>query len=262
MTDDDERVKHINSDKLLVVADVILHDLARRTHNIRLFDRHLLHVIAQFCKFNPQVHDIRLCIQLRDALAMRYYWDRCGPEHENGENGYVCILHKVWLHGDLEGIQILVGLDEIYLRHAMYYACQYGHDNIVRYLVDHGAKIGEDKHEAICLAARYGRLKVVEYLSVCGADIRARDDFPVRRAAEYGHLAVVQFLLSCGADIHAMNDHAFRCAAERGHLRVLEFILKQYWVRKVILDAALCRAVAHGHSHIVKLLVRYGAVIS
>ena len=88
------------------------------------------------------------------------------------------------------------------------------------------------QNRALKLVAEYGHLDIVKYLIERGADIHTCDDYSLRIASCCGHLKVVQYLIENGADIHA-NDiqfsitcHALRLACWNGHLDVVKCLLK------------------------------------
>lgn len=77
---------------------------------------------------------------------------------------------------------------------------------------------------ALSAAAEYGHLDIVAYLISVGADIHSFEDIALTIAAEAGHLEVVKYLVTAGADIHVRDDYALRVAAEEGHLEVVEYL--------------------------------------
>lgn len=108
-------------------------------------------------------------------------------------------------------------------------ASQYGHDNIVNYLISKGAKI-EDQDEygstPLHYAARSGHLDVVKILINAGADVNKKamkkfvrlygidtqkitgtKETPLHNACSLGHLEVVKYLLSCGARLDLVDHY-------------------------------------------------------
>jgi ankyrin repeat protein len=73
-------------------------------------------------------------------------------------------------------------------------------------------------------SAEYGHINIVKYLVENGADIHARDDLALRISAENGHKKIVEYLTENGADIHARDDQALRLAAQNGHKEVAEYL--------------------------------------
>ena len=56
---------------------------------------------------------------------------------------------------------------------------------------------------ALRCADEYGHLDVVKYLIEMGSDVHARYDEALRCASERGHLDVARYLVGIGADVHA-----------------------------------------------------------
>jgi len=64
-----------------------------------------------------------------------------------------------------------------------------------------GVDIIADDNYAVRWASEYGHLDVVKYLVEHGADITADNNYAVRWASLNGHLEVVKYLVEHGADI-------------------------------------------------------------
>lgn len=112
------------------------------------------------------------------------------------------------------------------LNTALQWSAEYGHLNIVMYLVDQNADIHAEDEGALRLAASNGHLDVLKYLIGQGADVRARHDQTLQLAAMYGHLDVVEYLLSQGVSINTLNS-ALEQATNNGHLDVIEYIVNE-----------------------------------
>jgi ankyrin repeat protein len=82
-----------------------------------------------------------------------------------------------------------------------------GHVELVRWLLEHGARInytvnGKVRCLALLRAATNGHLEVVKLLIASGAAIRAsfNGHTPLSQAVAYGHAAVADYLRSVGAE--------------------------------------------------------------
>lgn len=64
------------------------------------------------------------------------------------------------------------------------------------------------ENHALRWASEMGHLEIVKVLLDCGADIHVHRDYPVRMAAAHGHLSTVQYLVEKGADAKACCDNA------------------------------------------------------
>jgi hypothetical protein len=78
--------------------------------------------------------------------------------------------------------------------------------------------------ETLIIASENGQYEIVKYLVEHGAKIHTQGDYALRLAARYGHLKTVKYLLENGADIHAKDDLAFRWALENKHLEVAKYL--------------------------------------
>ena len=57
-------------------------------------------------------------------------------------------------------------------------------------------------------AAEYGHLEIVKFLLENGADLNGNEGAALSMASCNGHLDVVKFLIEMGVDIHADNNQA------------------------------------------------------
>jgi len=87
------------------------------------------------------------------------------------------------------------------------YACKQGHESILKYLVEQGAELNERKKTSLLIAAcKYGHLSIVQYLveslevNINGQDFNWRGYTPLIAASENGHEAIVRYLVEHGAD--------------------------------------------------------------
>lgn len=91
---------------------------------------------------------------------------------------------------------------------ALTQACDSGHYDIVKYLIEQGADTNADGGKGLMFASYRGYLNIVQILTQNGADIKATDGgwTALMFAAERGHFDIVKFLTENGADANARND--------------------------------------------------------
>ncbi|KAJ4258131.1 hypothetical protein NW762_008272 [Fusarium torreyae] len=145
-------------------------------------------------------------------------------------------------------------------------AAFYGHEVIVKLLLDHGmdieaegqfgtplrsaslmnhkstlglllqrganVKTGELKGNALYVAAMKGNVDVLRVLIEEGADVEQKTGSfgtVLQVASYYGHEDIVEILLDAGADVHAKGScrDAFHAAAEGGHQEIIMLLLKR-----------------------------------
>ena len=71
-------------------------------------------------------------------------------------------------------------------------------------------------------ACENGHIDIVKYLVEQGADIHAESDKALVLASQFNHFEVVKYLVENGADKN--NDEALRLARRNGHLRIIEYL--------------------------------------
>ena len=124
--------------------------------------------------------------------------------------------------------------------------CLFGNIDIVKLLVEHGAKInGIDNYNIpIIIAAKYGYTEVVDYLLKQGADVNAasinqdgeqkglKSSSVLMEAATAGYLDIVKLLIDNGANVNYQadglnNDTALNCAARGSSRNIVEYLIKK-----------------------------------
>ncbi len=150
---------------------------------------------------------------------------------------------------------------------ALHLAAKYGHGEVVKVLLDNGAKVNAkaDGWPALYLAAENGHGEVVKVLLDNGAKVNARvhGSTALHPAAKYGHREVVKVLLDKGAHANTKNGDidkktALHLAAENDDTEVVKILLDN-GARVDARDGygltALRRAVENGHRQAVKILL-------
>ena len=116
-------------------------------------------------------------------------------------------------------------------------ACECGAADIVRILVDHGAKVDVLSEELqvtpVHFAARHCGLNTVSFLRSHGGDLHARSKngwTPLHYASQTGNLDTVKYLIDNGSDIYAKTisgRHPTHQAAQFGSHEVLQELIRR-----------------------------------
>ena len=131
----------------------------------------------------------------------------------------------------------------------LFAACERGHDQIVRTLLDAGSVTHDiysiNGKTAVLVACTYGHLTVVQILIDHDSDLLEKPDFrgwtPFLFACYYGHSDICQFLLDRGCNAHVTNPpgySAFVEAAFQGNVVLLRLLLDADacdWYKRTIL---------------------------
>ena len=81
-----------------------------------------------------------------------------------------------------------------------------GYFDLVKFLVEKGSDVNIDDNYAICTASSIGHLDIVKFLFENGADVTARDNYSVRNASLNGWYEIVHYLVENGADKHLISE--------------------------------------------------------
>jgi len=158
---------------------------------------------------------------------------------------------------------------------ALMEACEYGHLEIVKLLIEKGADVNLDNNfgiTALMYASKKGYLKIIELLLKNDADINYQDNYGKNSAytaliyaCKEGQLETVKLLLKKGANINekdVSNETALLIACSSGHLEIVKLLLKNgadmNQVDKFGFNS-LMMATKAGKLEIVKFLVENGA---
>ena len=119
---------------------------------------------------------------------------------------------------------------------ALSWACQMGLYQIIKMLVDdHNADIEAGNGDALVAAAMEGHVEIVRFLLDRGAKADNNQNKALRHAAKFGHPNIIRLLLQHGADVHAMEDRPLKLAIENRHVKAVrvlnEFGATQYVVK-------------------------------
>ncbi|XP_067660904.1 ankyrin repeat domain-containing protein 50-like [Haliotis asinina] len=190
------------------------------------------------------------------------------------------ILHHVCQRGHYKLVKYVLSLNMVDIhsrwwmkRTPVMVAAKYGHKEVVKLLVNHGANLlqsdkrGDNILHLVCFA---GHSDIVKYiLSLNSVNINSRGwkgRTPVMVAAERGHKEVVELLVNHGVNLSLCKrsgSNILHLACCVGHFDVVKYVLSLNSVdinsrgwkgRTPVMVGA-----KHGHKEVVKLLVNHGA---
>lgn len=119
----------------------------------------------------------------------------------------------------------------MFMQEALVMACQHGVLAKVKELVSAGVSVnigdGSFHYSPLDKASEFGHLEIVKYLVDNGANVTACDNWAVRYACKKGHIDVVKYLISKGADPLDYDNHSIRMACEHGHLELVKYLVSQ-----------------------------------
>ena len=149
-------------------------------------------------------------------------------------------------------------------------AAQYGHTQVARLLLKHGAEVnanvkianGHEYHNALEAASADGNEELVQLLLENGADVHIHYDNVLKTAASCGHERVVRLLIDAGATMNTAEGTVLLSAAENGHYQVVKVLLDAGAALEADDGEALTAASKNGSYQIVKLLLDEGADFS
>lgn len=154
----------------------------------------------------------------------------------------------------------------------IYFASIGDRADVVRFLIDHGAKINlkSEPWSLLTWAMSCGSVKVAKLLIEKGADINIKTDFgtPLHAAAGSGSGELVEFLLSHGAEVNAKDkfgDTPLHAAMSNDSVEVVGSLIKygaKIGARDFRGDTPLHLAAAWGSQKVAKLLLKYKACIN
>ncbi|KAG5441452.1 Transient receptor putative cation channel sub A member 1, partial [Clonorchis sinensis] len=195
-------------------------------------------------------------------------------------------LSLVFIHKDREGrkhnlkslilnhpkAKELIEVPNIFDDTPLHIAAKNGHLEIVKLLVENGAKVSsknEKERTPFHNAAKHGRLRIARHLLEHAPSLVSERDedgsSAIHLAAASGHVALLELLLGAGAAVDCRNCMQWTpldCAAASGHRGCVEFLLENNSpVDPVDINhiTPLYLACKHGHESVVQLLLQWGA---
>jgi len=121
-------------------------------------------------------------------------------------------------------------------RTPLHFACEKGHLEVVRLLMDRGADLEKADNTGctpLLIACGRGHLEVARLLLDRGADTEKADsngETPLSDACYKGHLEVARLLIDRGANKEAADengDNPLRLACYRGHIEIIKLLLQR-----------------------------------
>jgi len=175
---------------------------------------------------------------------------------KKGHTGVVKLLISLEKSGYLEGLPLNLG-------DALRDATCHGHIKIVKMLWDLDRVDPIRKRCFLCSAAEYGHEDIMSFILSRGVKPDENNNAPLRFATLNGHVGIVKLLLeldpSHGVDPAVMNNLVICCAASLGHTEIVRLLLALPLSRgvdpSVSQNAPLCTSAAHGHTEVAQMLL-------
>lgn len=134
-------------------------------------------------------------------------------------------------------------------------AAEYGHLEIVEYLIERGANIYADNNYAFEHATRGGHLKLIQYfVEEYGYDID--NDFYLNIVVDKGKIDVVRYL--CSIRKKSINDDTIKLAARCGRINILKYFESMGYN----INCGLSKSIEYRQVHVAKYILSKGAEIN
>ncbi len=153
---------------------------------------------------------VLVIITLLFSIILGPAWS--GPAHTAAQKGDIAAL-RIALEGDAEAIH---ALDEKFKATPLHFAASYGQREMVRYLLDKGAKataLNKDGQTPLHLAVATGNMEIIEMLMAQGADLNGKDfqgNTPLHFATFRNDVNFIMTLVAKGANPRAANSEGHK----------------------------------------------------
>ncbi len=175
-----------------------------------------------------------------------------------------------------------------YIDEALKLACEGGHIEIVKTLLEKGANVNDndndnsDEYDALMLASLHGHVEIVKLLTEKGADVNKRGyegDTALTRAVLMNRIEIIKILIKAGANINETTNSGWTpltLASSNGNKELVELLLEEGANANQRIKentdyeynteedgwTALMIASRNGHMEVVKKLISAGANIN
>lgn len=140
--------------------------------------------------------------------------------------------------------------------HFLTCACENGKLDIVKHLVSKGVNVNEEDTVSLKYACEYGHIQIVDFLIKNNANIN--DSLGIVVACEKGFIDIVKLLIDNGAKI----EECLKYACKSGNLNLVKYLIEQ---KEVDVNEdntlSLCYACKYNYIEIVKYLIEKNANI-
>jgi ankyrin repeat protein len=170
---------------------------------------------------------ITCCIEGNVTVAKCIIARRVIDVTSTDANSPLCLAAK---YGNLQVVELFfedvdILFSQEHLAHAITWAAEEGHLDIIQFLESRGGDIHYNNDWALCQAARFGQVVIVEYLLHNGANPCVHENLPVRSAPFGKSEKVLNLLLQRGVDVHANHEEALVNAASEGNVNMVKMLI-------------------------------------
>ena len=228
------------------------------------------------CRDMDGMTPLHFCCE-NDHTQIAIYIVRMGGDTSLRNKSGLTSLHYICMNGNM---QLTVLIRDYMINVAtstgltlLHCAADMGHEEMVDYLVEHGAQLQPRDDEGLTplhMAAMGGHIGVVEILIDYGAYWNVRDaegNSPLLLAAKEGNADMVECLMEYGGNVMARNDKgesALHLACEAGSMDLAKLLLERNLdvnCRNRKGETPLDVASVNGHDHLVEWMEDRGAIM-
>jgi len=129
-----------------------------------------------------------------------------------------------------------INIKDEYGRTPLRVASQYGHFEIVKFLIQHNALLDEkDKYAeetALINACTNNRFEIIKYLVQHNASVNQKNAYggtALMEATYYGHFKIVKFLVQHGALVNEIDNYcwtAVASASRKNHFKIIKYLIR------------------------------------